>query len=51
MHGLCELGGRKQGRRELAGGEGVEGAEASSEFGGADGAPSAHLRENGNVEL
>jgi hypothetical protein len=45
------LGGRKQGRRELAGGEGIERAEASSKFSGGDGAPSAHLSENGNVEL
>ncbi len=45
------LGGRKQGRRELAGGEGIQGAQASSKFGGRDGAPSAHLSEDGDIEL
>ena len=40
-----------QRRTELAGGEVVEGVEAGGEFGGGDGAPSAHLRQHSNVEL
>jgi len=40
-----------KGRTELAGGEVVEGVEAGGEFGGGDGAPSAHLRQHSNVEL
>ena len=36
---MCRwLGGRKQRRRELAGGEGIEGAEAGGEFGVGDAA-------------